>query len=609
MTSTSDPWDVQALLSAVTGLRDRVQESSFPLPVPGVEQARRDRTELLNQLDDYVLPRLNDLEAPLLAVVGGSTGAGKSTLVNSVVGAAVTRSGVLRPTTRACVLVHNPADEHWFTSPRILPNLNRVTGGEGEDPRAVRLVATDAVAPGLAVLDAPDIDSVVSANRDLARQLLAAADLWIFVTTAARYADAVPWELLRQSVERGTSVAVVLDRVPPGAEDEIGEHLADMLVSEGLRHAPVFTITESALGADGLLPPEQVGPLREWLTRLGEDARARSLLVRRTLQGALDSLDARVSSLSEASFAQVQATEQLGAIVTSAYGNALDEVSTGMSDGRLLRGEVLARWQEFVGTGEFLKQVEAGFGRLRDRVVAAVRGQPPPAQELGQALQSGVATMLVAHAEGAGLEVARRWRSVPGADPLLAGRSEPDAPAASAKTGQPARAAGTRGPGGAKQLQASQASPGIPGVGLTAPDLPERAERLVREWQGDILDLVRAEGKDRRTTARILSMGVNAVGVVLMLVVFSHTMGTLGGAEVGIAGGSAVLAQRLLEAIFGDQAVRSLAAKARRQLLSRTEELYAGEADRLRALVEEAGVRSGQPRELTDAAADLRAAR
>ncbi len=611
MTESSD---LSGLLQAVTGLRDKVAESTLPLGLPGVATARGDRRELLDQLDDYVIPRLTDIDAPLLAVVGGSTGAGKSTLVNSLVGRRVSRSGVLRPTTRACVLVHHPQDTSWFTSPRILPHLHRVTGhdaagaddletpaaGGAQDPSAVRLVAAQSLPPGVAVLDAPDIDSVVEANRDLARQLLAAADLWVFVTTAARYADAVPWELLRRSVERGTSVAIVLDRVPPGAEEEIGEHLAGMLVAEGLRHAPVFTITESTLAADGSLPRAQVEPLREWLTRLGEDARARGLLVRRTLAGALDSLDRRVGALAEASFEQVQVTEQLAAIVRSAYGNALDDVSAGMSDGRLLRGEVLARWQEFVGTGEFLKQVEVGFGRLRDRVVAAVKGQPPPASELGEALQSGVATLLVSHAQSAGLDVARRWRAVPGAEPLVDPHRD-QAPGADPRPAGPAT--------GGRAAQAHPDTLGVAGVGAASPDLPERAELLVREWQQDILELVRAEGKDRRTTARVLSMGVNAVGVVLMLVVFSHTMGTLGGAEVGIAGGSAVLAQRLLEAIFGDQAVRTLAAKARRQLLARTEALYAQEADRLYARIASAQVRLDQPRELLDAAAALRTAR
>jgi len=180
----------------------------------------------------------------VLAVVGGSTGAGKSTLVNSLVREPVTRSGVLRPTTRSPVLVHHPADAGWFSGTRILPGLARITsttshlvaagGGSiastgGDDPSAVRLVPSGSLYPGLALLDAPDIDSVVRANRDLATQLLSAADLWLFVTTAARYADAVPWDLLREAAARGTSVAIVLDRVPPEAMEEIRSHLASML--------------------------------------------------------------------------------------------------------------------------------------------------------------------------------------------------------------------------------------------------------------------------------------------------------------------------------------------------------------------------------------------
>ena len=104
----------------------------------------------------------------------------------------------------------------------------------------MRLVASAALYPGLALLDAPDIDSVVRANRELATQLLSAADLWLFVTTAARYADAVPWDLLREAAERGTSVAIVLDRVPPEAMEDIRSHLASMLREQGLAGAPLF---------------------------------------------------------------------------------------------------------------------------------------------------------------------------------------------------------------------------------------------------------------------------------------------------------------------------------------------------------------------------------
>ncbi|MDO5699113.1 MAG: GTPase domain-containing protein [Dermatophilus congolensis] len=568
-------YETGELLTAVRELREEVARTTFPLDVSGAAHAREAVGTMLNQLDDYILPRLENLDAPLLAVVGGSTGAGKSTLVNSLVGSVVSRSGVLRPTTRASVLVHHPEDAGWFTTPRVLPNLVRISGEAGgqspaaDDPGAVRLVASEGVAPGVALLDAPDIDSVVSANRDLARQLLAAADLWVFVTTAARYADAVPWELLRDAVERGTSIAMVLDRVPPGAEDAISEHLAEMLITEGLRHAPVFTISEVPLDENGLLPLFQTQPLKEWLGQLGDDARARGTVVKRTLAGALDSLDRRTSSLADSYSMQIQTREQLEAIITTEYAAALDRVSQGMSDGSLLRGEVLARWHEFVGTGEFLKSVEIGFGRLRDRITAAVTGRPAPGAELGEALQSGVAELLYAHAQQARADVVRRWEAVPGGERITDAR---------------------------------------PDVARTPDSLVTETDRLVRAWQGDILTLVGEEGKDRRTTARVLAIGVNSIGFVLMLVVFSHTAGITGG-EVGIAGGSAVLAQRLLEAVFGDQAVRNLATKARKRLLERAEELFAQEQADVRSALDPVALDYDLPHRLLDASANVKAAR
>jgi len=240
-----------------------------------------------------------------------------------------------------------------------------------------------------------------------------------------------------------------------------------------------------------------------------------------------------------------------------------------MTDGTLLRGEVLARWQEFVGTGQFLRQVEAGISRLRDRMAAAVRGNPPPTSGLGEALQSGVAELLTAQSRGASAAVLRRWRQLPGGAVLVTAHPE-------------------------------LAEPG--------PETAAKVQRLVRDWQGEVLDLVRAEAKDRRTTARVFSFGVNGVGVILMLLVFSHT-GGLSGGEAGIAGGSAVLAQRILEAIFGDQAVRNLAAQSRRKLVDRAQELYAGEQVRLHAAVSAVQVSAGQAGRITAAAAALEAAR
>ncbi|MDN5798215.1 MAG: dynamin family protein [Intrasporangium sp.] len=560
----------ESLLEAVTRLRAAVEATRLPFDLPDVARDRVARGRLLDQLDDYVIPRLTSLDAALLAVVGGSTGAGKSTLVNSLVGREVSQPGVLRPTTRSPVLIHHPQDARWFADQRILPGLARVTGAPQDTTAAgaVRLVATEAVSVGLALLDAPDIDSVVEANRNLAAQLLAAADLWLFVTTAARYADAVPWELLREAAERGTSVAVVLDRVPPEAVDEIRTHLAGMLREQGLGRAPLFTIVESRL-TDGLLPRDQITPLHDWLQALAGDAQARSDVVRHTLSGALESLDARAGALGQALARQDGAARDLREVGSAAYAEALSHVQDGMRDGTLLRGEVLARWQEFVGTGEFFRQVESTVSRLRDRFTSFVKGEPARAADLGAALQTGVESLVANQAELAATWTARRWRALPGGGHLLAAD---------------------------------------PSLLRSSPDVDERVRRLVRDWQGDILEMVRQEGRDRRTTARIMAYGVNGLGVVLMLVTFASTAG-ITGAEVGIAGGTAVVGQKLLEAIFGDQAVRELSKQARHKLETRVAALYAEQRGRYEGAVSAVHVEQDHGAVLAAAAAAVRAAR
>lgn len=72
------------MLTTLVRLRDALQATRLPLDLPDVEERRRQRVELVDQLEDYVLPRLVQIDAPLLAVVGGSTGAGKSTLVSTL---------------------------------------------------------------------------------------------------------------------------------------------------------------------------------------------------------------------------------------------------------------------------------------------------------------------------------------------------------------------------------------------------------------------------------------------------------------------------------------------------------------------------------------------
>ncbi|HEV7897004.1 MAG TPA: GTPase domain-containing protein [Planosporangium sp.] len=562
---------VGRLVAALSGLRDTVAEVRYPLALPESEHALAAAAAMADQLDDYLLPRLGRLDAPLLVVVGGSTGAGKSTLVNSLVRATVSEAGVLRPTTRAPVLVCHPDDAPWFTEAHLLPGLERTTSRPTRTD-SLQVVSAEGLTPGLAFLDAPDIDSVVDANRALAVQLLAAADLWLFVTTAARYADAVPWELLRTARSRGTAIALVLDRVPAGAADAIGPHLTGMLRANDLGGAPLFVLPEIRLEQE-LLPDRIVAPLRDWFAALAKSAAARAAVVRQTLDGAVAALGPAVEQLAVAATDQVDAADILAAGVSAAYRDAEAAVEQGVRDGALLRGEVLARWQDLVGTGDLMRGLQARVGRLRDRMSAAVTGHPEPAQRLQEALGSGLVVLVRNAAADASERVVANWRAHPAGGALL---ETPEA---------------------AIDLTASSA------------DLPERVERLVRDWQRSVVELVRTEAGGKRKAARAGAFAVNATGLLVMVSVFAATSFIPTGLEVAVAGGTTVAAQKVLEAIFGDQAIRKLADNARRDLLTRMHALLGEEADRFLSVLDNAGIDPTAADRLRRAAVTTEAAR
>jgi hypothetical protein len=423
-------------------------------------------------------------------------------------------------------------------------------------------VPEPAVPAGLAILDAPDIDSVEQRNRVLAAQLLAAADLWLFVTSAARYADQVPWDFLKAAAERSTAVAIVLDRTAPEAVAEVSGHLARMLTAQGLRDSPLFVVTEGRVDDDGLLAASNVVEIRSWLDALAADANARAAVVKQTLDGAIRSLSRRSQEVADAAAEQVAMVDRLRHEVDRAYDDAISQVDAASADGSLLRGEVLARWQEFVGTGELLRSLETRVGWLRDRVVDWVRGKPQSAERVTVAVESGLETLILEHAEAAAERAEASWQQTAAGQGLLAASGQD--------------------------------------FGRASRDLRRKAERAVREWQMDVLEMVRTEGADKRTTARFLAFGVNGLSVALMVVVFAHTAGVTG-AEAGIAGGSAVLGQKLLEAVFGDQAVRSLAERARTSLEERVTLLFEEERARYLSLLDALGLQPEAPEQVREA--------
>jgi hypothetical protein len=156
--------------------------------------------------------------------------------------------------------------------------------------------ASDAVPRGLAIVDSPDIDSLVGENREIARELLDAADLWVFVTTAARYGDAVPWEVLRAGAARGASIAIVLSRVTADVAAHVRRDLVERLKAEGLESLPLFVIPEEPEGLASL-PDDVIQGLRRWLDTVA--AKSATTIIERTMQGASQALKEWLEQLAE----------------------------------------------------------------------------------------------------------------------------------------------------------------------------------------------------------------------------------------------------------------------------------------------------------------------
>src|SRR5882724_10669872 len=340
--------DARLLEATLLNLRKRIAAIPLVFDVPGADEVSAERAKILSQIDDYLLPRVRQSAAPILVALVGSTGAGKSTLVNSIVGTQVSLTGVRRPTTNSPVLACHPDDMHWFAENMFLPTLPRVRqeglARPGRDGLLV-LAAREDMIRGFALLDTPDIDSVAASHRQFAYQFLDAADLWLFMTSASRYADAPVWEILQHARERGAALGIVLSRVPPSHRAELVGHFNAMLDANGIQAENRFVIPETGI-VNGVLPDDIFQPIRDWLNETARQSDRRVAVLSQTMSGMLDTFKTRVPRLAAHVDAQVVLSTRLRREAENAYANALAEFDEGTHGGRLLAGEVLARWQD-----------------------------------------------------------------------------------------------------------------------------------------------------------------------------------------------------------------------------------------------------------------------
>jgi energy-coupling factor transporter ATP-binding protein EcfA2 len=516
--------------------------------------------QLRDHVRAYVLARVRALESPLLVVLFGPTGAGKSTLMNTLARAAVSRTGVLRPTTREAVLLATDADAAI---------LRRGALAGIDAGQIVRAPAATASA-GMAIVDAPDLDSVERANRVIADALVEAADLGIFVTSAIRYADKVPFDVVQRIAARGLPLLIVVNHMPPDESDQrvILEDLRRVLKDTALRgiqdaRVQIVGVGEGRLDPSGeRLELEAAAPVLERVDELARDRERRLALARRALEGALAGLDPLLTSVAVDVERAAAEGEALRAIAAKSYDAELAALFEELRGGTFLRTEVLRHWESFVKADQITRFFSRGLGRIRGTIITAIRGMPEaPVGVVEKEVTSDVVAVSVSRASEAARRVASEWST----------RAGP-----------------------AEQLARN------PSLWSASPDLGGRIGPRLHQWVASIATDVQARGAGKRDLAFGVSLGVNALAIAAMIGVFAHTAGVTG-TELGIVAATGFLNQKLLQAIFGEAAMREMIANARERLEELLRDEFSKERDRYDRL-------SADPAELRTLRDEMRAA-
>jgi energy-coupling factor transporter ATP-binding protein EcfA2 len=250
--------DSGALLAAIeawsTELSERALRDGAQLAELGAElaQSRGERLDLAT-------------DAILVVLLCGPTAVGKSTLINTLAGAEISRPGLGATTSAAVIYLHeddNP--ERLFEYGKEIGELARApqTIVRHRRPELLHKV----------LIDTPDIDSVVRDHRALTGSLVHAADLVLFVTTPERYRDmqAAQW-VEEQSTQR--AMAFVLnkwDRACVGLQWEerglVEEDFRRVLAGNGFQQSQIFKVSCRPTEGNGA-DENELPALREWLAR------------------------------------------------------------------------------------------------------------------------------------------------------------------------------------------------------------------------------------------------------------------------------------------------------------------------------------------------------
>jgi energy-coupling factor transporter ATP-binding protein EcfA2 len=254
------------------------------------------RDWILRTVRDYLIPRIENPATPLMVVFAGPTGAGKSTLLNSVSGVGHSVAGPLRPTTKTPLVLSSRWRAGSYATIGGVP-CNVVTG------RAPIL-------DELTLVDTPDIDSTSTQHRAMAETMIDNADVVVYVSSALRYADLVPWEVLRRAHSRGVPIIHVLNRFTSSAAGALADYTS-RLKAENLG-SDVLAVHEHHIAkGTQMIPLAAIQELRDRLVGVVDARRAGSAdVVRSVLGTTLDQAAEVIAGVADLSLAASEAASR-----------------------------------------------------------------------------------------------------------------------------------------------------------------------------------------------------------------------------------------------------------------------------------------------------------
>jgi energy-coupling factor transporter ATP-binding protein EcfA2 len=309
---------------------------------------RADDRLVLEQAVARTRAQLLGTPEPVLTVaLAGGTGAGKSTLINALAGAAIAETSPLRPTTTKLCVYH-----HRDTAPANLAELAT---------EAVFIPHEHAALRSKVIVDTPDLDSFATHHRAATRALLKAAGLVLYVFSPQNYRDERTWSVLREEKRFSACAAVLnkIDLVTPEELEAIIEDLRQAFARLGLPDVRIFRTVATAHipGENDAAPVSTAGAddlvaLRDFLERELQSSDISRLLHRQWTR-VVDHLQAEIDRvapprlLEQLDMATVALSERIETSATGLYGALADQLALAQAD--LVRLATLRQHERFGG--------------------------------------------------------------------------------------------------------------------------------------------------------------------------------------------------------------------------------------------------------------------